>query len=206
MNKFPLYSQISTKMSMHDLKALRCSPNNFHMLRVQYIYSPLFKNIFLRHCITFNMLTMFISLALIFLEASSVTIDIEDIDLQAANISWSSLNQSVYTLTIVNSRNIAQPQILQLHHPYYAFSAPEGAPPCEVYSFSVAANYDIVGATYTGVGCSVSSPEISRMLPSLPDINPLRSSIKFLLEKHSTGIILTTSFAVHAYSIFQCLL
>ena len=152
------------------------------------------------------MLTVFMPLALNVLETSSVTINTEDTDLQTVNISWSSLSQSVFTLTIVSSSNAAQPQILHLHQPYYAFTAPEGAPPCEVYNFSVAASYDFVGATYTGDGCSVSSPVVSRMIPSLPDINPLRNSIKCSLEKHSTGITLTTSFEVHTNSTLQYLM
>jgi hypothetical protein len=40
-----------------------------------------------------------------------------------------------------------------LNESHYHFTAPEGAPPCEVYNFSVTATY--VGATYTGAGCSL---------------------------------------------------
>ena len=107
----------------------------------------------------------------------------EDIDIQRANISWNfpslqvslsteDVNQT-YTLTVTSS-NTAQPQKLEFHQPYYVFTAPEGAPPCEVYNFSVTATY--VGATYTGAGCSVSSPVLSRMLPSLADIGRINFS------------------------------
>ena len=48
----------------------------------------------------------------------------------------------------------------KLSDPYYAFTAPEGAPPCEVYNFFVTATYDIDGVTYTGAGCSVQSSDI----------------------------------------------
>ena len=86
-------------------------------------------------------------------------------------------------------------QSLQLHEPYYVFTAPEGAPPCEVYNFSVTATY--VGATYTGAGCSVPSPVLSRMLPSLPEIYKLESSHRYSLEKYATGDInLSVSFQV----------
>ena len=44
------------------------------------------------------------------------------------------------------------------------FTAPEGAPPCEVYNFSVT-------ATYAGATCT--SPVLNIMIPSLPDIKYL---------------------------------
>ena len=118
-----------------------------------------------------------------------------DIRLQTVNVSWSFQSQSIYTLTILNSRKTQpQTQIHQLHQHYFIFTAPEGAPPCEVYNFSVTATY--IGATYTGAGCSVPSPVINRMLPSLPDIDALVSSINFLLEKRFIGITLMISFQV----------
>ncbi len=61
------------------------------------------------------------------------------------------------------------------------FTAPEGAPPCEVYNFSVTATY--VGATYTGAGCSATSPVVSSMFPSLPDQRILELSVNYSLEK-----------------------
>ena len=112
-----------------------------------------------------------------------------DIDIQRVNISWNfprlpasltaeDINQT-YTLTVTSS-NI-QPLIHHLHQPYYVFTAHEGAPPCEVYNFT--ATYDIVGVTYTVTGCSVPSPVLSRMLPSLPDVSRVESSICYFLEK-----------------------
>ena len=62
---------------------------------------------------------------------------------------------------------------------YYYFTAPEDAPLCEVYNFSVTATY--VGATYTGAGCSIPSPVLSRMLPSLPNVDELESSLSYSL-------------------------
>ena len=129
-------------------------------------------------------------------EPSPVIVDATDLHLQTVNISWSSLSQSIYTLTIMNSSNTHnQPQILKLNQSYYEFTASEGVPPCEVYNFSVTATY--VGATYTGARCSVPSPVLSRMLPSLPDIGPPI----FTLEKKSTGITLITSFEVHVLGV-----
>ena len=101
----------------------------------------------------------------------------------------------VYTLTVTSSNT--PPQILQLHQPYYVFNAPGGAPPCEVYNFSATATYDIAGASYTGAGCSVPSPVFSKMLPSLPDISRLESSMEYSLEKDSDkGITLNVFFTV----------
>ena len=69
---------------------------------------------------------------------------------------------------------------------FAVFTAPESAPPCEVYNFSVTATYDLPGAIYyTGTGCSVSSPLISMMLPSLPDKKRFELAVKHLFEKES---------------------
>jgi hypothetical protein len=115
------------------------------------------------------------------------------------NLTWTSpeaQEQSIklnYSLK-VTSKSGTTP--IQVQEPFYIFTAPEGAPPCEIYNFFVTATY--VGATYTGAGCSVPSPVISRMLPSLPDISRLEST---LMIKHSTsadsdGVTLIVSFMV----------
>ena len=134
-----------------------------------------------------------------------------DVDIQTANISWSpglphsliidseGINQT-YTLTVTSS-NITQPQILQLYQSYYLFTAPEGAPPCEVYNFSVTATY--VGATYTGAACSVPSPVLSRMLPSLPDLGRLNFS--YILVVIAGEVKLNTSFKVVGIEIQRLL-
>ena len=84
---------------------------------------------------------------------------------------------------------------LYVDEPYYYFIAPNNAPPCEVYNFYVTATY--VGATYTGAGCSVPSSVISRMLPSLPDVDEVESSLRYSLTKHpERGIVLWVSFMV----------
>ena len=127
-------------------------------------------------------------------------------DIQTVNISWSPhdlplsqvnkdvLNQT-YMLTVTSSNT--QPRIVQLHRPYQVFTAPEGTPPCEVYNFSVTATY--VGATYTGAGCSVPSPVISRMLPSLPDIANLNFSLTHSLLKRGGETKLNVTFEVHLF-------
>ena len=110
----------------------------------------------------------------------------EDVHLQVINISWTPLNfNESYTLT-VNSKN-AQPQLYELQRSFFSFTAPEGAPPCEIYNFSVTATY--IGATYTGAGCSVPSPVISRMLPSLPDKKGLQSSLNHSVEKEDGNTV-----------------
>ena len=111
-----------------------------------------------------------------------------DIHLQMVNISWTPLdvpsNQN-YTLRVTSMNT--QPQVYQLPVSSFMFKAPKGAPPCEVYNFSVSATYMYVGATYTGVDCSLHSQVFSRMLPSLPDIVRLNSSLNYSLERQRSG-------------------
>ena len=74
------------------------------------------------------------------------------------------------------------------------FIAPESAPPCEIYNFSVTATY--IGATYTGDGCSFPSPVLSTILPSLPNISQLESSLHYLLDKRLTSLSFYVFFEV----------
>ena len=83
---------------------------------------------------------------------------------------------------------------VRLSEPYFPFTAPEDAPPCEIYNFSVTTTY--VGATYTGAGCSVPSPVLSTMLPSLPDVTPVESSIQYVLIKQDIKLTINVSFEV----------
>jgi hypothetical protein len=129
--------------------------------------------------------------------------DITAMGEQYINISWmsSSLNRvslATYNLTISHG---SSSQVILVTASQYLFTAPEGAPPCEIYNFSVAATY--VGATYTGAGCSVPSPVISTMLPSLPDINYLSDSISYHLVKLSQGLTLNVYFEVRSYIILD---
>ena len=115
-----------------------------------------------------------------------------DISMQSVSISWTSeLPQDTdleYSLSVISSNT--QLQILHTRESSIEFSAPGYAPPCEIYNFSVTATY--VGATYTGSTCSVPSQVLSRMLPSLPDIENVVPS----LEKTIEGVILKISFEV----------
>ena len=115
---------------------------------------------------------------------------------QSMNISWVDPNESnrLYLLTAVNSIN--QQWTFTTQEPYLHFIAPEGAPPCEIYNFSVTATY--VGATYTGAGCSVPSPMLSTMLPSLPLIGDLQS---YSIEKQEGEAVLMVYFQVILYLI-----
>ena len=63
------------------------------------------------------------------------------------------------------------------------FTAPEGAPHCEVYSFSVTATY--VSATYTGTSRSVRSPVLGMQDATFL---PRKSSLNYFLEKQRNGL------------------
>ena len=121
-------------------------------------------------------------------------------DMHSKNISWSQVPPvaaasnvtQTFSLTVSHGSHT---ETISLNEPYYYFTAPEGVPPCEIYNFSVTATY--VGVTYTGAACSVPSPVLSRMLPSLPNIDKVESSLTYSLEMPSTGtIVLSTSFVV----------
>ena len=124
-----------------------------------------------------------------------------DVDIHSINLTWSPLDtfqaathsiMQIFNLSITNSSGS---HVLSLNESHYLFSAPGGVPPCEVYNFSVTATY--VGATYTGAGCSVPSPVLTRMLPSLPDITGLKNScINLLTKQPSGGVTLNVTFQV----------
>ena len=132
-----------------------------------------------------------------------------DMDIQSINVSlgFSSMTSSqideswTYTLSSMTTG-----AMLQLSDTYHVFTAPDNAPPCEVYNFSVTATP--VGATYTGDGCSVPSPVLSRMLPSLPDIDKLESSLNYspikAVNKAGTVTVLTATFIVSLILIQFC--
>lgn len=91
-----------------------------------------------------------------------------------------------------------------VQEPFYVFTRPEGASDCEVYNFSVIANYSYAGAIYTGAGCHIHSPVLSMMLPSLPDIQDLESSLSYSLKKLLTGRVLLT--VSHSVSCSLCVM
>ena len=111
--------------------------------------------------------------------ATNLSLDADVIGLQLVNISWNPLHLNQFYALRVDSEN-TQPQLHESLESSFLFSAPEGAPPCEVYNFSVTATY--IGATYTGAGCNVSSPVLSIMLPSLPNKQQLESSLNYSVE------------------------
>ena len=124
-----------------------------------------------------------------------VRVDILDVGVNSLKLSWS--HEMLATDTHLFSLNInsgSSSQVISLNESYYNFTAPESAPPCEVYNFSVTATY--IGATYTGADCSVPSPVLSTMLPSLPNISQLQSSLHYSLEKGSTGLALLVTYKV----------
>ena len=128
-----------------------------------------------------------------------------DVGVQAINISWNPVIQDpnlLYTLSVKSVNT--NPQLLHVQESYLVFAALESSPPCEVYNFSVAATY--VGATYTGDGCSVPSPVISRMLPSQPDISNLESSLNHSLEKTSNRITFQAIFEVSQITRIELIL
>ena len=92
------------------------------------------------------------------------------------------------------SRTNIQSHNLPVNQTHFNFTAPDSAPPCEIYNFSVTATY--VGATYTGPDCGVNNQVDGRMLPSLPDIQPLEASLNYSLIKNDSNITLLVSFMV----------
>ena len=119
------------------------------------------------------------------------------------NLTWSNEEivsvpsaADVMHMFILNISHGSSSDIKSLNVSTYHFTAPEGAPPCEIYNFSVTATY--IGATNTayGAGCSVSSPVLSTMLPSLPNISQLESSIRYSLRKEGMEEIFILSFEV----------
>lgn len=103
---------------------------------------------------------------------------------------WPNVNTTqTYSLTVSHG---SSSQMISLLESSYYFPVPDNASSCEVYNFSVAATY--VGAT---AGCSVPSPVVSRMLPPLPDVHQVESSLTYSLTKYGKkGIILSISFKV----------
>ena len=119
----------------------------------------------------------------------------------SVNLTWDlSLGGAAQIFWLIISHGSSSDDV-SLNESHYHFTAPEGAPPCEVYNFSVTATY--VGATYTGAGCSVPSRVFSTMLPSLPSIDRLESSLNFVLSKKSGGLSLLVSFEVSAHNYYS---
>ena len=137
-------------------------------------------------------------------EPVSLTLKVVDGFIGSFYLTWDlSVGDAAQTFLLTISHGTSS-DIISLNELYYHFIAPEGAPPCEIYNFSVTATY--VGATYTGAGCSVPSPVISTMLPSLPFIGDLQSYYNFSIEKQAGEAVLTVYFQVILYliNLFPC--
>ena len=131
-----------------------------------------------------------------------------DIINMGVNLSWSGESQSLIDAPLrfslrICSNGSSSHEISLDNKFYYCFTAPEGAPPCELYNFSITATY--VGATYTATDCSVLSPVFSSKLPSLPNISRLDSSLDYVLTKQATGFTFYISFEVSIPTKFFCL-
>ena len=131
-------------------------------------------------------------------EPTALTLNLSEMSMHAINISWHPIQPAsvsishrppTYLLTI---RNTSSSEVITVSDPYYIFTAPS----CEVYNFSVTEWPNYVGATYTGASCSVPSPVLSMMLPSLPDTSELESSLRYHLVKLSDRVIISVLFEV----------
>ena len=119
------------------------------------------------------------------------------------NLSWSrsqGLQDAALRFSLRVSDGSSIQEIMLFNESTYYFTAPEGAPPCQVYNFSITATY--IGAAYIGAGCSVPSTVLSTTLPSLPSISLLESSLNFVLSKKSAaaGFSLQVFFKVCAHT------
>jgi hypothetical protein len=125
-----------------------------------------------------------------------LTLKVLYVDVSSVNLTWDLSvfgAAQIFLLTISYGSSSDTMPLSEFH---YHFTAPKGAPPCEVYNFSVTATY--VGATYTGAGCSVPSIANMIMLPSLPNIGRLESSLMYCLVK-CKNFTLNVSFEVSYY-------
>ena len=114
---------------------------------------------------------------------------------QLYNVSWRSISSKgdnkKFTVKVQSRGSFMK--TFYPHKPYFILNTPEDAPLCDVFNFTGSASY--TGATYTGAGCSMPSTE-SMMLPSLPNITRLESSLQFCLTKRFERINLSVSFVV----------
>lgn len=118
-------------------------------------------------------------------------LEASEIQMNSINITWyreSEPGPMIRTFSLTISYG-SHTEVIPLNESHYVFTAPEGAPPCEVYNFSVTAT-QYVGANYTGASCSVPSQVLSRVLPSLPDIHSVESSLSYMLTKLLNGSVL----------------
>ena len=150
-------------------------------------------------------------------EPSPFIPEVVRMDTSSINVSWSQSptfegeQQNIaehYDFSLTISYGSTTDMIFVNETNFYLFTAPNNAPPCQVYNFSVTATP--VGATYTGDDCSVPSPVLSVVLPPpLPDTESITSSLQYSVAKRGDGrTILRISFMVSNYlnhKVVSCL-
>ena len=119
-------------------------------------------------------------------------VEVSDTGVQTVNVSWSPLPPvaaasnmtQVFSLTVNNGSYTEIIGNLS-SETYYEFTAPDDAPPCETYNFSITAASYGTNATYSGAGCLFIGTYLNKMLPSLPDAGQLNTSLQYTLVKQS---------------------
>ena len=144
------------------------------------------------------------TMSITYLDPTPLHLSATGTNLQAVLLSWTPTLSSLqtvediyetYVLTVMSGDT--QPQVFQQNEMSHVYDAPQGSPPCEFYNFSVTATYVGTMTTYTGADCNAHSELFNVMLPSLPDIGRMESSLDYVLEKKpTTGFELLVSFMV----------
>ena len=134
------------------------------------------------------------------LELIPFKIEVEDLGLRSINISWSQTQWLVAISNVTQTFNLTVSNgtwedTISLSEPYYNFTALESSSECEIYSILVTATFKIKDVNYSWKGCSVTSTNHT-MLPSLPNVDILQSSLKQSLMKEVMNITLTVFFKV----------
>ena len=125
---------------------------------------------------------------------------------QYINISWvsSSLNlvslaaQRVYYNLTISHGSISDSQLISLNESTYHFTAPEGAPPCEVYNFSVTLDLAHANNVDVRIDCHVLLETILYSRNSLDTDHDLWTEVD-LLGELILNIIVKVSIGLHNY-------
>ena len=120
----------------------------------------------------------------------------QDVDAQEHMSALSRTENIPQTFDVLISHGPQTSHVVSISNQHYMiFTAPDDAPPCEVYNFSVAAT-PVGATTYTGDGCSMPSAVLSITLPSLPDVSYVEKSLNCQLIKESVGWTIKLYFEV----------
>ena len=116
---------------------------------------------------------------------------------QSVNVSWSELSDNYqpienYTL-IVQNTNESSRQTFSLNESFYVFTSKEDNFSCAVFNFSLLTSF--TSSIHSG-NCISESNAVQTILPSLPDITLLESSINVTLARGEGSFILSVSFLV----------